>query len=110
MGRQRSVLPYRAVRQSRLGMALLYAGSRRLPHRGRPIYSNGARPFQKRRQLNCQAAPSQGDPTVLPSADAPEPFVVILLAILANEPREFQKVRSCANEHVVGTGWPVRRL
>jgi hypothetical protein len=29
-------------------------------------------------------------------------FVVIRLAILANEPLEFQKVRSCANEHVVG--------
>ena len=29
-------------------------------------------------------------------------FVVIRLAILANEPREFQKVRSCANGHAVG--------
>jgi catechol 2,3-dioxygenase-like lactoylglutathione lyase family enzyme len=41
-------LPHRAARQPRLGMALLHARSRWLPHRGRPIYTGGARPLQSR--------------------------------------------------------------
>src|SRR5579864_2133089 len=48
MARQRRDLSYGALEESRrLGMALLHARSRWLPHRGRRIYRNGSRLVQR---------------------------------------------------------------
>ena len=45
--KSKGVLPDQADGQSRLGMAVLHARSRRLPHRGRTVYAEGPGPFQK---------------------------------------------------------------